>query len=587
MPAAGRTAADGDLSGAIAVLDDGAPLMLFDGMVATDGGHVILSQYVDIGVEKLTHRPSVLVKAMEAQYGIEHAADVQLSAPLRFRDFGETLIRDNQEGHAHRENRTETVPRPPEESHREQERALRLLGEESVTISGTGQKASATHTESNTFGRSSWIYCTSVAPGEEQRGAWRSSLPQKYDHESTIRQPRRFAFALGEMFADQHGPQGNRNDLKHDTVIRSFHETQIVFHGPVWSTDDVLGFLQARESEPLYLLYALFVKHTDYKEQREYRFVVHCERPVESETLLLRISGNMRGALAPRGKVGPVKFERVEAVETAAASKPKITQTPGTRTATRTRRETGTRTWTTRIGGEIAEEVVATRKFVVAVTTELPADGVPETGEGGGSSGPGTGMATVSEERERRIGGKVVDSERSLRTKVFYLDDASEADPAFKIEERDDAVAMLETAQRPFEGFTGLPKPTVEVLKALVREATELDRDVEVQAMSACWNAIWAVCNIHECYGEIVESVGIEGGEFVAIMLNGSTRTGAEAKILVGPRGTFAYVLTLGDARRSGYGGTEDRLVYFPDDETRAKFEEFGWTLRSEGQEAI
>lgn len=405
-----------------------------------------------------------------------------------------------------------------------------------------------------------------------------------------IRQPRRFALALGEMFADQHGPRGSRNDLKHGTVIRSLHEGQFIFHGPVWYTEDVLEFLRARESDPLYLIYALFVKHTEYREQREYRFVVHCESPVENETLLLRISGNMRGALAPRGKVGPLTFERMEAVETAESSKaetPKTTRTPGTTTATRTRRETETHTRTIRIGGKIAEEGVATRERVVAVMTELPADGVPETSEGGGLSGPGRGVATVSEERERRVAGEVVDSQRSLRTKVFYLDDASEADPVFTLEERDDAAAMLETAQRPFEGFASLSRPTVEAIKALAREAMELDRDVEVQAMSACWNAIWAVCNIQECYGDVVESVGIEGGEFVAIMLNGSTRAGAEAKILVGPRGTFAYVLTLGDTRRSGHGGTEDRLVYFPDDETRAKFEEFGWTLQPEGQEAV
>ena len=570
--------------------------MLFDGLVVTDGGHVIQSQYVDIGVEKQTRRPTVLVKTIEAQYGLEHAADVQLSAPWRFRDFGETLIRDDQEGHARRETRTETVvQRSPEESHREQERALRVLGEEGVTVSGRNErKTSSTDTESRTFGRSSWIYCTSVAPqGEEQRGAWRSSLPPEYDHESMIRQPRRFALALGEMFADQHGPRGSVNKLNHNSkvnhnnaVIRSLHEGQFVLHGPVWYTDDVFEFLRARETDPLYLIYSPFVKHTKYREQREYRFVVHCESPVESETLLLGISGNMRGALAPRRRAGPVTFERMEAVETGGSSTPEVTLTPGTQSATRTRQEIETRTRTIRIGGKIVEEGVATRKRVVAVTTERSADGVPETGESGRVSGPGRGVATESEEHERKVAGETVDSLRSFQTKVFYLDDASVADPAFTLEERDDAAAMLEAAQRPFEGFASLSRPTVEAMKELIREAMELDRDVEVQVMSACWNAIWAVCNIHECYGDVVESVAVEEGEFVAIVLKGSTRAGAEAKILVGPRGTFAYVLTHGDERRRGHGGTEDRLVYFPDDETRAKFEEFGWTLRSEGQAA-
>lgn len=65
-------------------------------------------------------------------------------------------------------------------------------------------------------------------------------------------------------------------------------------------------------------------------------------------------------------------------------------------------------------------------------------------------------------------------------------------------------------------------------------------------------------------------------------MPSGSTRTGAKARILTGPRGTFAYMFTLGDTRCSGYGGTESQLAHFPNEETRAKFEEFGsvWGLR-------
>lgn len=203
---------EGDLTEAIAIFDEAAPLVFTDGFVVTDGGHVIASQYVDIGIEKLTHRPSVLVKAIESQYGIEHAADVQLSTPWRFRDYGETLIRDDQEGYAHHETRTETRPRSPEESHREQERALGLLGVDKVTVSGTGLKSSDTNTASITFGKNDWIYCTSLRPEEKRHDVWRSSLPDSYDHESTIRQPRKFALALGEMFADQRGPQGKRDD---------------------------------------------------------------------------------------------------------------------------------------------------------------------------------------------------------------------------------------------------------------------------------------------------------------------------------------------------------------------------------------
>lgn len=54
------------------------------------------------------------------------------------------------------------------------------------------------------------------------------------------------------------------------------------------------------------------------------------------------------------------------------------------------------------------------------------------------------------------------------------------------------------------------------------------------------------------------------------------TPTSGKGKTLVGPRGTFAYLLTRGDEKRPGYGDRE-RLVFFPDEDARVAFEEFGW----------
>ena len=70
-----------------------------------------MSQYVDIGLEKMRHRPATLVKSIEAKYGLEHAPDIQLSVPSRFREYGETFIHDDQEGRARRETKTESTPR--------------------------------------------------------------------------------------------------------------------------------------------------------------------------------------------------------------------------------------------------------------------------------------------------------------------------------------------------------------------------------------------------------------------------------------------------------------------------------------------
>ena len=167
-----------------------------------------------------------------------------------------------------------------------------------------------------------------------------------------------------------------------------------------------------------------------------------------------------------------------------------------------------------------------------------------------------------------------MDSQTNSRTTAVLLDTAAEADGAFSLEERDEAAAKLKAAARPFERFPDLPRQSAEALGTLAQLASTLE--VEVQAMSACWNAIRAISNLYDCYGGVIESVGIEGKEFVGITLKESAHVEATGKILVGPRGTFAYVLSRGANQRIGYGGKEARLVFFPDEATRATFSEFG-----------
>ena len=90
------------------------PLVLSDGNVVTDAGHVIFVQYVDVSPTKLSQRPRPLVKAIEAEYGLEYSPTMRISAPRRFREFGETFIQDNQEGLAQHQMKEETVSRADE-----------------------------------------------------------------------------------------------------------------------------------------------------------------------------------------------------------------------------------------------------------------------------------------------------------------------------------------------------------------------------------------------------------------------------------------------------------------------------------------
>ena len=575
-PAVELSDANGDLAGAIELLESGKPLVLNDGFLVTDSGHMIMSQYVDIGVDKLRRRPAFLVKSIEAKYGLEHAPYIQVSAPSRFREYGETFIHDDQEGRAQRKTKTESPPRSYEEQNREQERALSLLGQEGVTITNTGTTKFNTDTESMRFGGSSWIYCTSIPATRDERNARRAKLPDSYDHESVIRQPGKFALALGAMFADQRGPKGKQGHFTHAGGIRSFHDSQLVLHGHVWYTDDVLGFLQSRQSEPLYSIYPLFVKHIKYRDQREYRFVLHCETPVEVETLHLHITGAMRDALAPPRAAGHVAFQRLDNSEADSSSQKVVGPTPTHKTMTRTRRRSGRQRRTLSVGGEVAQEEIITSEETIVLTTKLPADGLGHTESVPEAPTPGEGEFTETENRERRIAGAATDKMTRSRTRVFSIADTSDANKLFTLEARDHAAELLEAVGRPFAAFATLPQQAAEALKTLAHQASQIEPEVEVQAMSACWNGIWAICNIYECFGDVVASVGIEHNEFVAITLKESAHTGAQGKILVGPRGTFAYMLTGGADQLPGHGGT-NRLFFFPDEEARAAFEEFGW----------
>lgn len=575
-----------DLTAAIELLEPGKPFVLNDGFLVTDGGSLIVSQYVDIGVEKRRQRPRTVLKFIEAEHGLEHVPEIQLSAPHRFRDYGETFIQDDQEGNARREKKVERPPRSYEEETGEQERALSLLGIDGMTVTHTESPHVDRETESMTFGRNSWIYCTAMGTALKEWDAKREKLSDKYDHVSAIRQPRKFALALGEMFANQQGAKGKRGHVSHQGGTMSFHDNQFVMHGPVWYTDDVLGFLESRRSEPLYLFYPLFLKHSQYRDQEEYRFVLHCESPVESETLRLNTSGAMRDALAPPLAGGKVTYQRPEDSD-GVSSRTKVTgPRPTHRTSTRTGNWSNRRTRTLKIGGKVAQEEIITSERNIVLTTELPVDGVELAESALDAPVSGEGAVTDSDTRERWVAGKLTDLEISWSNRLFTITDTSDSERLFTIEEQDKAAEMLKAVGRPFENFSALPKQASDALKSLAVQTALVEPDLKMRTMSACWNSIWAICNLCECYGDIVESVGIKEDEFVVITLKQTADAGADGKVLVGPTGTFAYVLMRDDEKLPGHGGTKDGLVFFPDEEARSAFEKFGWTtLRKEDPE--
>ena len=568
-----------DLARAIERLEPGKPLVLNGGLTETDGGHVVLTQYVDIGRTKLLRRPNILVKATEAQYGLEHAPTIRLSAPHRFRAYGETFIEDDQEGRAKRKTRTQTGRGPGE---CEEERALAAVGAGPVE---KGRRVVNAHTDAQefTFGRTSWIYCTSIAPMGPDRAPWREHLPFRYDHESVIRQPARFARALGLMYADQIGPQRKDGRISHPGGMRSVHDSQVVRHGPVWYADDVFGFLKALESDPLYPLYALFLKDREYEAQREYRFVVHCETPVEMHWLDLRIPGMMRDALAPPNSTRPVCFEKVD--ETADGPSSRLDTGPKmlrfTRT-TRTRRKSETQKRQLKIQGEVVQEETMERELVVALTTEHEPGA---RGEARADTAVVSGGVRDGERAERRERGDIVEVLNNAYARVMDEADVEDFDGSFTLDDLDQAKAVLEAARRPFAEFSRLPAEALPALTMLAEEVSGVDAENEVTAMSSAWNAIWAICNLCSSFGDVVRHVRIEQGNFVGLDLKGSTDPDVAGRLVVGPRGRYAFSLSRDDQGKSRSGGEETRLYLFPDEPAREMFAEFGWKVNEEDED--
>ena len=119
------------------------------------------------------------------------------------------------------------------------------------------------------------------------------------------------------------------------------------------------------------------------------------------------------------------------------------------------------------------------------------------------------------------------------------------------------------------------------VMDALTAEMAKIPEANRLGVASAAWHSMWAIWNLHSRFGEIVKSVHVERDEFVALQLKETPESKANGKILVGPRGTYAYVLISDTKKQFGHGGRDAGLVLFPDDDIANDFAEFGWAESS------
>ena len=287
---------------------------LSEGFVLDDAGNLIGTSYVDLR-DSASRRPvSHLIKAGRRVHALEDSETVQISPVACFREAGENLIRDAQEGLASEETRT---VKPLTAEQQFEDRRLSDLSEANELLgSSVRLRVSASHENVEkssgniAYGREWWIYSTAIAPeSEEQWAAFRQTLDPAYDHESVIGQPAKFAEALGRMVAEQLGPQGKdgwlRTSLDGAEGRKILRPTQWVLHGPMVYSDRVYESLARESDEAARIAAMLFTKSGTHAAMREYRFAILRDGAVDGR-VLLKISGMMRDAL-PRTHHGLVR----------------------------------------------------------------------------------------------------------------------------------------------------------------------------------------------------------------------------------------------------------------------------------------
>ena len=111
------------------------------------------------------------------------------------------------------------------------------------------------------------------------------------------------------MVADQLGPQGQEAEMDHyfegADGISTRHKSQCVFHGPVIYVEHSYATIASATSESEAMLRSVFAKGMDYRDQREYRFVIWAEQEPSDEfenlDASLALLGTMRERLGHEG----------------------------------------------------------------------------------------------------------------------------------------------------------------------------------------------------------------------------------------------------------------------------------------------
>ena len=590
-------------------------VFISEGYMLDDSGNLIMTTFIDLREEGERTAISALVKGCRREHALGDGETILISKPARFREYGEELILDVQEGLAKEES---VIVREETASQARRKRTIADMNEaHELSNSRVRSVWTVTYSNSNTksknlaYGKEWWVFCTSMEPDNEDREAWRTTLPEEYDHVSEIGQPAKFAEALARMVTEQIGPQGGDGWLKQTTdgaeAERMKHRSQWVIHGPVVYTDHVYDALVDDGGGIKWLAASIFTKSSKYAAQREYRFAVLCEG-ADEETVLLRISGMMRDALKRTEggliRVAPPPAEVAGEDQSNPSLRQGATRTPTYERKTMTERLTEREEWhrETRTNGQVDSSGGERRERVKerTVTQEHQAGGdddhliermgrdddviakeSPESELGDDLGVPALGQGEKEAVQEIALeegewnGGRPGDSftipvvHRGTGRTYKSLEDAFN-DPAYPM-------SPMETTWQEKRSSPDEIVKTYGAVETLVYKIANVREEFRQDVASAGWYAMLCIRNIYAQLGDIVESVWIERERFVVVRLEESKEPNATGRIVIGPSGAYAYCLQLPNQELSGRGGENWGTMFFPLGTDVENFETFGW----------
>ena len=295
-------------------------VILNEGFFAAPRGGLVNTIYVDLS-GTLPLSGLCLTKASEPRFALATTESIRLSRPAVFRDTGEVLVKDDQEGMVRRESRKSVQSGTREFTQMERRvRALNAalrLGDSKISVKGTEERqATNTQDESMTFGKDWLIYCASISPAANEEEAWRRTFPATYTSASHIHRPTQFAQAVGVGICEQIGATGEPAPLRGTfhgfRTVEIGKTAQLVLHGPVLYVDEPYGVIAETDKGWPRICSMIFVKSRAYAAQKEYRFAIISILPEVADVFDLRVSGMLRDCLEPVKPTIPAVSETVK-----------------------------------------------------------------------------------------------------------------------------------------------------------------------------------------------------------------------------------------------------------------------------------